>query len=1168
MRLDPQVPDAKTAATRLQHQALDPQATIWVEASAGSGKTKVLVDRCLRLLLDGTKPERLLCITFTKAAASEMASRLMQTLSYWVARSETDLEADLDSLLGRHPTESESRIARQLFALVLDTPGGLKVQTLHAFCQAVLTRFPLEADVSPGFRALEERDAAALMAAAREDLMQRVALDGALRQALSRLLVAEGEEGVVEVAGLVAQQRDALLPLLDQGTLPPLLRLAERLDLAFDADPDGLLAEALDDTALPLAHLPLIEAAFTSGSKVEQEKAQRLAAFRTASVEERVGLFHGYAALFLANAGTKRSLRSALLTKAAKAAVPEAEAAMVAEGERLLDLEVRVTAARCFRVSEAALILAKALLDAYEHRKRLSAALDYQDLLQKTDALLARPGIAAWVLYKLDGGLDHVLIDEAQDTAPLQWRIVTRLTEEFYSGEGAQPKGGRRPRSVFAVGDPKQSIYRFQGADPAGFQAAARRYGGAVLGVGQRFLHLALTHSFRSTPAVLAAVDAVFERAEPLTQGAYAPHQAIRAGAAGLVQLRPRHLPELELEDAPWAPPLTQTAMQSPAAALAEEVASLVADWLGAKDPRPGDEAWLTARDRPIAAGDILILVRRRDQLFHLLARALEKRGVPIAGIDRMLLSQQLAVMDLVALGQVLLLPEDDLTLASVLKGPLFGLEEESLYRLAQPRAGSLWAALREQRREEPAWTAAYEELSALRARLDFQPPFDLFAELLGAGGGRKRLCARLGEEAGDPLDEFLALALTYEQEEAASLQGFLGWLTRSEVSVKRDMEAAADKVRLMTVHGAKGLQAPLVLLPDTRARQSPPQRILIDREAGLFLHRQAEMARVPALAELIERRRQADAAEERRLLYVAMTRAEDRLYLLGYQGKRATQGESWYDLLQSGMTALCGAPDPDDSVKEEEDEAPQDRLLCHENPQGDAVRPDRPASAQAPATPLPAWTLALPAAEPDPGRPLSPSRPSQPDPPTLSPLVGQLRPGLTRGRLVHRLLQLLPDLPEDERPAAARRFLAQPAWALEPGPQEEIAAETLAVLTAPEAAALFGPGSRAEVPIAGLVGKTRIAGQIDRLAISPEALLLVDYKTNRPSPEREADVPRPYLQQLAAYAALLAGLYPGLPLRCFLLWTETARLMHISDDRISQAGVLTAAPGDPQVSG
>ncbi len=1137
-------------ATLRQARALDPASTIWVEASAGSGKTKVLVDRCLRLLLDGTAPERLLCITFTKAAASEMANRLMQALQAWVAQSEQALESSLDALLGRPPEEEEITRARSLLASVLDTPGGLKVQTLHSFCQSVLSRFPLEAGISPGFQTLDERSAAELMAAARDDLIRQASLEPRLAEALEAVLVAHGEEGLGELQALLANERDHLIPLLEKGDLPPLLRLADFLDLDLEADPEEVLREGLSDAALPHdGDLGLIKTALISGTPKEREKVAGLEVFLGLTPEARAEAFGDYVGLFLANSGKDRAARKRLLTKSAQVAVPEAIAVMEAEAGRLLALEERVIAARCLRLTAANLILASHLLQHYEARKQALGALDYQDMLQRTANLLAKEGAAAWVLYKLDGGLSHVLIDEAQDTSPLQWQILKVLTEEFYSGVSAAAEREAGPRSVFAVGDAKQSIYRFQGADPAGFEAAARHYASRAEAARLHFERVPLIHSFRSVPAVLEAVDAVFDAAPALTEGRYPNHLSVRADAGGEVTLDPRQLPLQEEEAEAWFLPLEQRRASSPAVALADALAARIEHWL--KDPkarREEGEAWLSARGRAIEAGDILILVRRRDRLFHALARALERRSLPVAGIDRMLLTQQLAVQDLTALVQVLLLPDDDLSLANVLKGPLYGIDDESLYRLAYKREATLWAELLAHSGDDPLWQAAASELQELRRQVDFLPPFELLSQVLGALSGRRRIAGRLGEECGDPLDEFLSLALDYEREHTPTLQGFLGWLTRSEVEIKRDMEEAGQKIRLMTVHGAKGLQAPVVIIPDTDQRRTRSAAFQISGTEGLLLRRVKDCERVPAIRAIAGEQREEAAAEERRLLYVAMTRAEDRLYLAGHSTREEVPEGSWYDLLKRGLANLTG-----------ESEAP----LLHRSTQLKQVTQPSPQSKEE--TPaLPAWAFQPPPLEPEPIRPLSPSRPDLPDPPVLSPLSPGPAAGLSRGRLVHRLLQLLPDLPEGERSAAATRFLAQPAFALPIEQQKEIARETLAVLEAPEVAPLFGPISQAEVPIVGLVGARRIAGQVDRLAVTVDSVLLVDYKTNRPSPRDPDQVPRAYLQQLAAYRLLLRGLYPDRKLLCYLLWTEQARLMHISDDRLEQANPLTPPPTDP----
>ena len=538
-----------------------------------------------------------------------------------------------------------------------------------------------------------------------------------------------------------------------------------------------------------------------------------------------------------------------------------------------------------------------------------------------------------------------------------------------------------------------------------------------------------------------------------------------------------------------------------------------------------------------------MVLVRRRGAFTAELVRALKQVDIPVAGVDRMLLTDQLAVQDMMALGQFLLLPEDDLTLATVLKGPLFGFDEELLFALAHPRQASLWQELRRRAGENLHFAEAARRLGELLARADFAPPYELFAEVLGAAGGRRATLARLGPEAEDPLDEFLSLALAYERMHGPSLQGFLHWLATGETEIKRDLEQRGrDEVRVLTVHGAKGLQAPIVFLPDTM--QVPRQALpLLWTEDGLPLWRAHGGCAAPALQDALAEARRRREAEYRRLLYVALTRAEDRLYICGWRNRQNPPAECWYHLAQRGIAAAPGA--------EALELAPgglwRGRGWRLATPQ--RATPDRrePLPERAAAAALPDWARAPPRPEPSPPRPLAPSRPGVADPAARSPLDGEGGAGLLRGRLVHRLLQSLPDLPPEARGPAARRFLALPVHGLDPVQQEALAAETLAVLEHQDFAPLFAPGSKAEVPVVALLGGKALSGQIDRLVVTGDAVMIVDYKTLRPPPRDEAQIPDAYLDQLSAYRAAIAAIYPGRAVRCALLWTEGPRLMPVS---------------------
>ncbi|MEE9209905.1 MAG: 3'-5' exonuclease, partial [Kiloniellales bacterium] len=680
------------------------------------------------------------------------------------------------------------------------------------------------------------------------------------------------------------------------------------------------------------------------------------------------------------------------------------------------------------------------------------------DLILTARRLLEGQGAAAWVLFKLDGGLDHILIDEAQDTNPEQWQVIERLAAEFFVGEGAR----ERARTVFAVGDAKQSIYSFQRARPAAFAEMREHFAAQAGAAGQGFEKVDLAHSFRSAAAVLEAVDAVFAQDAAqdgvLFDEAALRHTAVRLGQAGVVELWPPAEPAEAEDPAPWEPPIEPRGAPPARARLAKLIARRIERWT--KTPAPdgpglqGTEAWLRSKDRRLRPGDILVLVRRRNEFVEELVRELKRLEVPVAGVDRMVLRDQLAVMDLVALGRVLLLPEDDLTLATVLKGPLVGLSEAQLFTLAYRRKGSLWDALTRHARRDPAFRAARAHLTGLRARADFVPPYELFAEVLtrdwGHGRGRAALLARLGPEADDPIQEFLSLALAYEREHAPSLEGFLHWLEAGAQEVKRDMEHGQDAVRVMTVHGAKGLQAPVVILPDTMQPPKPRDGLFwLDEDGGelpLWPLRKGYDGEVAGHARA---RAQAIRDQEyRRLLYVAMTRAEDRLVVCGWHTKNAAPEQSWYKLV-AGALAEVAEPVGFDFIGEVDGgwTGPGWRLACPQTADADKSPDEAAPQPAASVIPLPAWAGALPPPEPAPPTPLAPSRPAGEEPAVRSPLGPDEGRRFKRGLLIHRLLQSLPDLAPEARRAVAARFLASPAHGLSAEERAEIAEVTMAVL-------------------------------------------------------------------------------------------------------------------------
>jgi ATP-dependent helicase/nuclease subunit A len=1095
--------------------ASDPTRSAWVSANAGAGKTYTLANRVTRLLLAGAKPERILCLTYTKAAAAEMQGRLFDQLGSWAMLDDAALAANIESIGADTPDREGLREARRLFAMALETPGGLKIQTIHSFCQYLLARFPLEAGVAPGFRVLDDQTARDLRSEARTRVLERAgAGETALAEAAAHLVTQTSETRLhLMLDAALGGDRRKLDRFLS--ALPDSDAMIAAIRRAHGADP-GETTEGIASSFC--AGIPGEECGqiviWLLGGKGEDVKRGEL--LRAAHAEKSFALFRD---AFLTSAGKPRArLATAALTKAQPALALELEDI----ASRFVEAEERWRAAHAASLAEAVVTLAAAARAEYATLKRARAMLDYDDLITRTRALLDRREAAAWVLYKLDGGLDHVLIDEAQDTSPEQWAIVRRLTQEFFAGLGAREE---LVRTVFAVGDEKQSIFSFQGADPLEFDKNRRHFAKNATEGTHAFVDVRLATSRRSAPEILTFVDKVFAdpaaREGVTSDGAPIAHEAHRKDAKGQVEFWPVLSPEKTPPPDPWRP-VDVESEASPVARLADQLARQIKAWTDGRTRLPGHE-------NAIRPGDIMILMPRREPFAGEIIRRLKEHGVPVAGADRIRLNDQIAVMDLTALGRFALLPEDDLNLAALLRSPLIDVSEEELFTLAHYRSGTLWSAL--QQNGEAAFVFARAFLTECRARADFVPPYEFFARALSADGMRRRLLARLGPEADDAIDEFLSLALSYEALNAPSLEGFLHWLARGDAEIKRDMERGRDEVRVMTVHGAKGLEADIVILPDTTTLPEGP-----GRHGELLFTDEGPVFPLPASLEPEAGRAAKEAAkievlkEHRRLLYVALTRARDRLVVCGFENSKGVRAGSWYKLAQEAAEQL--------GIALAQGEAPR-------APDTEPA-PATPTKLQAPIA-VPNWARTKPQAEFERPRLIRPSQAAGLDEPAVqSPPRDAAR--FERGLLVHSLLAHLPEIEPAKRREAALSYLA----ARGARDAEALIDETLAVLDDPAFAAAFAPGSRAEIAIVAdlpEIGEgARINGRIDRLAVSDTEILAVDFKTNRPPPAAVEQVSTVYLAQMALYRAALAKIFPGRRIAAALVWTEGPRLMPLPD--------------------
>ncbi len=1108
-----------------QRAASDPAASVWVNASAGSGKTSVLTKRVVRLLLSGVPPEKILCLTYTRAGAAEMANRVTGLLSQWAVCSETDLRSSLDKLQNASPTDRQINEARRLFARVLACAGGLRIRTIHSFCQEILSRFPLEAGLPPHFALIDDEELKTLTTEVLDALILEAgaAPDSALARALGVLIAAQSEGRFADTLKEMTAGRGRLEEAVEQAGGEKNLIHAIRTFLMLEPEdtPDSLRRAAL--RALPEEKLRPLARWLAEDSKSFAPRGEKLLKVLETPPHERAAFFDLYLSVFLTQ---KQEPYDKTASKKVLEAHPEIDEICQTEASRLLSVLERIDTAFLAQQTESVLSFGFAFSRCLAARKKARAALDYEDLILRTEKLLNRPGIAPWILYKLDNGIAHILVDEAQDTSRPQWNIVQALTAEFYAGETAS----RTRRTLFVVGDEKQSIFSFQNADPEAFLSRRAFFTDHFAQAEKPLRHIPLRYSFRSASAILKAVDHVFADAKARDGVSLDPvtHEAYKKDLAGRVEVWPllKPTPEEEQPDGTWILPTTQEEEKDPQAELATLIAQKIKRWLKTSEILDG-------MDHPVRAGDIMILLRKRGRFADLMVRALKTNGVPVTGVDRMHLIRQLAVMDLLSMVQFVLLPEDDLTLASLLRSPLIGLSEEDLMTLAVGRSGSLWQSLTE---KAGLFPAIYAYLSQKRAEADASTPFLFLSRLLNEPcpadsiSGRRALWARLGEEALDPIEELLNAAQNFGARAAPSLQNFLHWLTKADAEIKREMDTGMGQVRIMTVHASKGLEAPIVFLPDTVSlpqMQRMPKLQWTEEGLPLFM---AQNPRAGPAQSVWQKSWDRQMQEYRRLFYVALTRASQRLYIggwLGRKGDEAQQG-SWYGLAQAlkPLHQEHIAPEEGDGLIPE---------IIFADP---ILRPAEKALEKQPEPleiRLPDWAfqpvktaLVLDVRRED-------------TVPTASPDAA-----FARGRLIHRLLQSLPDLRPEKRPHAVARFLAHPRHGLTADQQSEIACEVESLMQDERFTALFAANALAEAPITGSLNGVTVFRQVDRLCLCGDEVWIVDYKTNRPPPARAADIPAAYRTQMDEYRTLLTGIYPDKKIRTFLLWTYAPRLMEV----------------------
>lgn len=1112
----------RNEATQTQVDAADPQSNTWLTANAGSGKTRVLTDRVARLLLDGVDPQNILCLTYTKAAASEMQNRLFKRLGAWSMLSDSDLRRDLQELGVEDQTGKVSLpVARRLFARAIETPGGLKIQTIHSFCSSILRQFPLEAHVSPQFKELDEVASKKLQ----RECLDEIAV-GPNSAILRRFLLHFTGADLSEFVGALSQKKGSFQT--------PFNPANTRASLSLDAE---TTADQLLNSVFAFGWSELLKRlidALESGIATDKKNASLLRGLVDQDIS--MDLLAKLESVFLFGEKTKSPFGAkigSLPQKGVREANPELISELNQFMQRVEDGRSTRLALEAFERAQDLHRFGQLFCDTYEARKLALGVLDFDDLISKALALFQDPKVAQWVLYRIDGGIDHLLVDEAQDTSPTQWAVIRALTEEFATGESARQN---IRRTIFVVGDKKQSIYSFQGADPKEFDRMQTHFNQALDASNDKLVAPALQHSFRSSPAILRFVDHVFGGDLGPAIGGSATHIAFNSDLPGRVDVWPLLEPSDQNEEKDdWFNPVDQLQDTHHDVRLAEDIAAQIKQMIAENSLPEKNHATGEITFRPISAGDFLILVQRRSDLFAEIIRACKSAGLSVAGADRLQLTAELAVKDICAVLNFLALPEDSLSLAAALRSPLFGWSEQDLYKVAYHRTQDhLWQALRGNT-DHPKTLSI---LNDLRSKSDFLRPYDLIERLLVRHSGRTNLLARLGMEAADAIDALLAQALKYESTGVPSLTGFLCWLETETTEIKRQIDSQSDEIRVMTVHGSKGLEAPIVILPDTAIRRNTVQDDLLT--TGDVVHLKPPKSKLPpALNATVEEVKNLQEAERMRLLYVAMTRAESWLIVCG-AGKSGAGTDSWYSICERTMThvdQISARSGPIDFVRSQHGKwLPAQSTKTHAESDETVVVPTFTAPE----------ILSVESS-------LSPS-----DLGGAKALTGEVHTGdqgLARGRIIHTLLEHLPGMPISARASVLERVTNShdDAEAL----TEDAIASVYSVIDDPNLAWIFDATTLAEVPISAELSELegrRINGIIDRLIVTEDTVTAVDFKSNAVVPTSVAETPDGLLRQMGAYAAALKQIYPDHKIQTALLWTETAEIMMLPDKVVSDA--------------
>ena len=1106
--------NTKSLANQSQILASEPKNSTWVGANAGSGKTKVLIDRVTRLLLNSAAPQHILCLTYTKAAASHMQNKLFERLGTWSMLPNTSLRDELNNLGENKIDDEKLAQARRLFARALDTPGGLKIQTIHSFCSSILRRFPMEAGVSPHFRELDDRNIRSLQS----EILDTLATgnDYGLFEEFSASVNLEDPHEILSEISKYQEffsTRKSKQQIYSLFEVSPEFKLKEIVELGFSNYEPKIIINSLD----------LLEQGSPNDKKIFYKLKQL-------NLEKlNLELFLSLCDIFLSRNQSDATYHEKPFPTNETIKIVGSGLDEFTEFKKLFsyDLIKAKTNYLNFLAAQETFLLynfSHLYLNYYQKIKIEKGYLDFDDQILLVKKLLSKSSVAQWVMYQLDDGIEHILIDEAQDTSPDQWDIIKLLSDEFNSGITSNNK----KRTIFAVGDEKQSIYSFQGADPFAFEQMRSYFSDRLKGADDKLSEQKLLYSFRSSPIILKLVDKIFNKKNPLFNISN-QHIAYKADLPGRIDLWPFIPKSKNNYSHSWFEPIDSVEQDNPNLKLAAKIASEVKAILDSKQTI-GD----SQKQKTVTPGDFLILLRSRKMLFHAIIKQLKLAGLPVAGADRLNITTELVVKDLLSLFNFLNTPDDDLNFANLLKSPLCGFSEKKLFDLAQNRNKSLWLTLLSQKTEH---IDILSFLNDLRSNVDFLRPYEILERTLINHNKRAAFSARLGLEVEESINALLEQARKFEKSHIPDLTSFILWMETDDVYIKRELETESTTIRVMTIHGSKGLESPIVILPDTSSKilRTSSKFVKIDNKAITL--RGIKNNQNQKVTEAIKKARELQIQEEFRLLYVSLTRAENWLIICG-AGNRSSSKDCWYDIIENEISSLNSnllklTKNSGYTVKSENWSDSK-----HQNNEEKT-----PVSINAPE-----WVKQSALEKQTTQKRISPSKLIG-----LKSLTSEENFDSNRARelgsQIHTLLEHSPNPISENWEQTSKNILKNSGF-YDLEIMNEALNQVKEILTDKKLHFIFSDNSNAEVSFQMHLPRLNnllFSGIIDRIIFTETTVTAIDFKSNFVVPDNENEVPTGILKQMAIYLEALTIVYPNKEIEIAILWIKNLKLMYLN---------------------